>query len=87
MPRDTKEALRRIEDALLELEEAPEFQEPEEAEEAEGYTDSPGLEEPEYRPEPRQRSGISCLAALALMLMGGILIMLMLFYLKIQGII
>ena len=88
MPRDTKEALRRIEDALLELEEPEIEEETEEIEEAAEATEEEDffdLPDPEY--DPPQRSGISCLAAFALMLMGGILIMLMLFWLKIQGIV
>ena len=87
MPRDTKEALRRIEDALLELEEPEVEEETEEIEEAEEDTEEEDffdLPDPEYIPPQR---GISCLAAFALMLMGGILIMLMLFWLKIKGII
>ena len=86
MPRDTKEALRRIEDALLELEEEPADETEETQTEEEAYFDYPEPEEPEAPREPSPRGGISCLAAFALMLMGGILVMLMLFWLKMQGI-
>lgn len=92
MFRDTREALKELEKALLE----------EEAEETVTGDESP-TEDPEWeeefdgeaeyedgyeadRPQPRA-GGISCLGALALMLLGGIAVMLGLFVLKMYGIV
>lgn len=94
MFRDTKEALQKLEKALLEEEETCGEEETEEAfgEDTEAYEDEDyENEDEEYEDEPAapqpRSGGISCLAALALMLLGGIAVMLGLFVLKMYGIV